>query len=213
MKKSIAIILCLVMALSVLLTGCGSDADKLVGTWKATIDMSSYLNDTIAEADAEIAEYFSFEDLTFDVIMTFGENGECAMEADEDSWSDMAEKLGEQMKVSYEAYFKDLLKSMGVDMTVDELLSASGTTMDDMIDEMLDEMMSSDVLSEMESEGYFKLQDGMIYISEEKDDAFDEDVANPYTLDGDNLTIKASEDEEDEDYIDFLYPLELKKVK
>ena len=61
MKKSIALILCLLLVLPVLFCGCGAQevdpVKELVGKWKGTIDMTAYLNKMAGE-DADMAEMF-----------------------------------------------------------------------------------------------------------------------------------------------------------
>ena len=54
MKKRIALILSFVLVLSMALCACGggeggTKKETVVGTWKASIDMSEFMNDMIAQ--------------------------------------------------------------------------------------------------------------------------------------------------------------------
>ena len=60
MKKVLCILLVLALCAAMLtaFTGCGNEADKLVGTWKAEVDLAAMINEELA-ADPALAEYFN----------------------------------------------------------------------------------------------------------------------------------------------------------
>lgn len=212
MKKFLALTLCLVMILAVL-TGCGKSKkeEPLVGQWKATVDMTNMMNKSMATEDADMAKYFTFANLTFNMTMVFEEDGKCSLTVDQATWKAMAEKIGSTLKDGMTKYLNDQLAESGI--TLDQYLASAGVTLDSMIDPILSSMVSDEMLKQMENSGYYQLSDGKLFIDESKDAEFDEKEANPYVLSGDKLVIQVSESEKGEPESEVLFPLELTKVK
>lgn len=203
MKKQIAVILCLVMLISVLFSGCG--APSIVGTWEGSVDMTQVLNEEIAAGDESMAEYFNFEDITLDISLVFNEDGTCAMVFSEESFEAMMEKLMEQMLPALSAMMEELSG-----MSLDDMLALSGITEEEMMEGFMSEMMAGMDMSEMNLEANYKVENGKLYMSDSLDDEIDEDAScNPFTIEGDTLTIEKGENDDD---VAFMFPLVLKKA-
>lgn len=209
MKKRIAMILCLVMALSLVLCGCGSEKDALVGTWTGTMDMAELVNAGMVEglgADAaELAEYMEVETLEITVTMTFNDDDTYSLVVDEASIDAAMHGMVEDVTNGLIQYFEDMLAAEGLDMTVDELLAYSGMSIDTLAEEMYNSIATEDMFDGLNSEGNFKVSDGKLFLSDGLDYAVDEAIYEMYTIEGNTLTIdKGTATDEYEDYI---YPM------
>ena len=184
--------------------------ESLLGSWEGSIDITTYLNEQMATAG--LGDYFVFSDMTMSVVMTFTEEGETTLAIDKDSVNDLMDSLLEQMKGGMNTMLQDLLDSYQIDMTVDEYLQASGTTLDELLEDSMDTAMSDDLFEELEQEGYYSIEDGLLFIADEKDEKMADDEANPYTIEDGVLTIEVSEENEDAEYASFMFPMVLTRV-
>lgn len=214
MKKKIAALLCLVLMFCMILSGCGSEKDKVLGTWEGTLDMTDALNETIASSgDEEMAEYLKFDSFELKISMTFNEDNTYSLSVDEDHLYEQIDSLMEQMCDCMYRYMEDYVAELGVDMSVDELLAQMGYTMEQLVEESMDKDDLADSFLELETQGNFQVKDGKLFLSEGLSYAVDEDVYELYTVDGNTLTINAGSGTSGFDDIgDYIYPMVLNKV-
>ncbi len=171
MKKSLSIVLALVLALSVvmLFSGCGIEK-KVVGTWKTTVDFTDSVNEMFtAEGGEEMAEYFTIKDFKFDVVLTINEDGTYKMSADETSIKTAMTSISTQVTDGMVKMLEDLFKESGIEMTVEEYLDMQGMTMDDLTKEMMESFNEED-FSDMESEGTYVIEDTKLKLTEVSED-------------------------------------------
>ncbi len=208
MKKWIALLLCLVLAVSTL-SGCElvdevlgklTGGDSIVGTWEAEVDFAEYLTDTMASELGEMASYFDFQDLTLKLVLTFEEDGTYTLSGDKASAEKLFSDLLEQLKPGMVKYLEEQLKASGMEMTVDELLAMSGTTMDALMEQSFSEEMIDEMLEDMESDGEYEIDGDLLYLDGDECE---------FKLKGDALTI----DSDDAGDVAFLFPLELERVE
>ena len=178
MKKTIAALLALVMALS--LTACSkNETKKLVGTWQYAMDLTQVINE-------EMAESYELKDLdsaaAFCVYMDFtvAEDGESLTgyyQALTPVLAELVYAAGEAQGMSREEYDK-ALEAMG--MTVEEYISTIFSAVD--MGELLTLMLGSDAGTE--SAGWCKAVDGQLFMAETADEL---DAAGyvAYTLNSD----------------------------
>lgn len=208
MKKILLAVLC-VVSMICLLSGCASEADKLVGNWAAEIDMSDSVNEDLAE---EIGEADIFSAYVITMNLSFNEDGTYKMEVDEEKMEETLEILYEEVKAYMIKYLEMLISDQKLNMTVDEVLKQSGTNMDTLIAEFGLEDMYKEMAEEVLAEGIYDAKDGKLFMSEGKDSAIDEGEYELYTLDGDMLTITGCypETEVEDDVMD--YPIVFNKI-
>ena len=176
MKKTIAALLALVMALS--LTACSkNETKKLVGTWQYAMDLTQVINE-------EMAESYELEELdsaaTFCVYMDFtvAEDGSYTLGVDMDATGEsltgyyqaltpvLAELVyaaGEAQGMSREEY-DAALEAMG--MTLEEYISTIFSAVD--MGELLTLMLGSDAGTE--SAGWCKAVGGQLFMAETADE-------------------------------------------
>lgn len=204
MKKQIAVMLCLVMLISVVFSGCGGGT-SIVGAWKGSVEVADMLNEMITGEDASMEEYIDFKDLKLDLTMTFKEDGTCSIVFDEASVEAMMEDLVDQMIPALTAMVEELSG-----MSLDALLELSGMTQEEWIDSMMAEFDAGMDMTEMNTEANYKVVGNKLYISESLEDPVGDNTSeNPFTLEGNTLTIEAGE--ADDEYA-FMFPLTLTKV-
>lgn len=199
MKKWIALLLSLVLAIG-MLAGCGnSKGDSIVGTWEAEVDFAEFLTESMASELGEMASYFEFKDLTLKLVLTFDEDGAYTLSGDKASAEKLFDKLIEQLKPGMVSYLEDQLKAAGAEMSVEDMLAASGMTIDSLMEQSFSDDMIDEMIAEMESDGEYEIKDGMLYLDGDECE---------YELKGDSLTI----DTDDGGDVAFMFPLKLKKV-
>ena len=211
MKKRIAMILCLVMALSVMLCGCGSEKDALIGSWTGAMDLTEAVNAALVsemgedEDAAEMAQYLTIDSLKINMTVTFNEDDTYSMVVDEASLEDAMMGMMDDMADGMIEYFEALLEAEGLDMTVEELLAYSGMSVESLAEDMYNAFATEDMFSDLNSEGNFKVSDGKLFLSDGLEYAVDEAIYELYTIEGNTLTIdKGTATDEFEEYI---YPM------
>lgn len=206
-RKSMSLMLCLSLMCALLLacSGCGNkEKDALVGTWETTLDMTDMINDELKASmgnDQEMMSYFKIDEFGIKAILTFGSDDTYKLSVDEKALEKSLDNVISIFRDGLQNYFEDAMKGQGIDMTVDELLQASGMgTLDSLLEEALDrdDLMSS--MGDMESSGKFEIKNGALYMTDD-----DGTSTESYKLDGNKLTF-TGEDSKDSDLEDF-YPL------
>ena len=131
------------------------DNEKLVGTWKADVDFTGYVKEGFERSEAgEMAGYFTFSELTIGIVLEFTDEGTFRMWIDPDSIDDLSEKMKTQMEAGLTLYFEDTIREQGLDMTVEELLQASETSMDELLSELDFEPVGGSIPEEVASGKY-----------------------------------------------------------
>lgn len=198
MKKTIASVLCLCLLVGILLTGCSGPT--IVGTWKGQIDMANALNNQMAQNQEVAAFDLHFENIYLPVVMEFTAEGQRITTITEEDLTTMATAVIDQMLPGIKAY----MESMGI--SLDTLLAASGMTTEAFMQQMVDSLTQSMNLSSVNTTATYKTENGILYIGEDAETA----EQNPYTLEGDKLTILAGESDVE---FAFMFPLVLERVK
>ena len=238
LRKAVALLLVLAMALS--LSACGkSDVigtwecrldmkDELV----ETVDNILTAYDAILSEGSQMPRLADYvDDFSLKYSMVFNEDGTYSAGIDAADRQNTMDNL----KASVTEYFNDFffvllvetLVQMGMDQeinSVEDLEALMGVSMDEAISEALGIDMNSYVdmvlsgsldtyLSEdaFSSEGNYKTKDGRLYLSNGLDGEIFDEVYDPYTVEGDTLTITAGPAGIASDMKEF-YPLVLNKV-
>lgn len=209
-RKSVSLLLSLSLLCTLLLlcSGCGNKAkDALIGDWETTIDMTGMINDEMSaglDSDPELMDYFSIDNFSIKLTLSFRDDDTYTMSIDEAALEDSVDQVIELFRTGIVNYFEDMIAQSGLDMTVDDVLAASGYTLDQFLEETFDkeDIMSS--MDEMESSGTFEAKDNILYLTDE-----DGTGLEAYELDGDKLTLTGEGVDDGE--LEGLYPLVLTK--
>lgn len=205
---ALAILLCLSMVLG--LTSCKKSPEELiVGEWEAKIDMTDYFMEGFEGTLGEGAEYFDFGKIKMNFIMEFEEDGDFSFEIDEDDFADVIDDIKDALRDGMKGYLEASVAGMGV--SLDELLAAQGTTLEDLIDQTVNSFEAEDMMDSFEKlKGEYEVKGDKLYVWDE-----DEDDGNYIEFEVDEDTLKL--DAEDEDDVDEMFaeilPIKFKRVK
>ena len=199
MKKRVFSLLVATLLMLTLLTACGSKVNKaMLGKWVCEVDFGSYLNEGLA-SEPEVAQYMMVDDFILEVEMYLNEDGTYKMTADTTANKASFEEVQSELAAGMEAYMSAVAAEY--EITLEDLLTASETTIEEMIEEAFGDTMYYEIIAEMEAEGKFEAADGKLYMSEGLNYDIDKNVYETYTLNGNTLTITGdSEGSNDESY-------------
>ena len=122
MKKR-NILFALLMAMTMLITACGSGNQTLDGKWIGTLDLTKQFEDGVKTAYPDLAEYVDFEGLVFEFDVAFVD-GEMSMVVQQASVDSFNKNFAAGMKALAEGYWSAGLAQ--IDMTMEEAMYESG---------------------------------------------------------------------------------------
>ena len=203
MKKLFAILLTLAMLLG--LAACGSSGGNgggkvtIVGTWEGSVDISSAMG-TLLQTELDTS-------LPISMTLTFKEDGTYTSAIDEDSIENMMDSMVDL------AIEMAIAMSGDPDMDLEAELAKEGMTMEDFKEQLMGEMNIEDMLGETETSGYYKHEDGKLYMVDEKEDleeAIEENECTIITLTANKLTMVDAEQDGEKmsEVMPGLFPME-----
>ncbi len=221
MKKIVGKLLAVIMVAAMLLSlsGCvnimdilgSSEEKKLMGKWEATVEMKDAINEELA-SDGEGLEYLLVDSFKLKLVMHLNEDNTYSVYADESSAKEAFEGLRSEWIQGLKKYLEDEIKKQGLDMTVEEVLNLSGTTIEAMLDEAITDEVLEEMLEDINLEGNFEAKDGKLYMSAGYDYDVDEKSYESYELKGDTLTLLDYTSDDDDDDGWGVYPIEFTKA-
>lgn len=149
MKKR-NLLVALVMALVMLVAGCGSSVtpDKFAGKWVGTLDYTEHFENYLISQNEKLKDYANFENLTFTIVFEFTEDT-VSLSLDEAS--------AQQFVKNAEAGIVSMIDAMAaaeaaaIDVTAEDVFAGMGTTRDAYIQTAIDSMQFDVMVSEMTS--------------------------------------------------------------
>jgi len=211
MKKFLSLALGALLLVA-LLAGCGGGSaagDSIVGSWSADVNMTEYLNQLLGEEE-EIGQYLTLDNFTIKLLAEFKEDGTYSMNGDPDSAQAAMDGLKEQMKTAVTAYLEDMIEQEGLDMSLEDLLAASGMSLDDLVNEMDEAYSAEDLVGDLTMEGKYLFEDGKLALSDSLDEEADIEAYEAAELKGDTLTLTGGDDSDSE--FAGLYPVVFERV-
>lgn len=216
MKKRISFILCLVLAALMLsMSGCESEEkQELLGRWRCEIDLTEQISQGL-DPEGETADYLKIDAFLIPVEMEFREDDIFSMEVDMDSVDESLEHLMDGIVEGMSRYLEDMMyEQTGIETPVEEILSSTGMTMEDLVDMMFPEEtvaeLKEQIASEFTKAGRFLAEEGRLYTSADVDLDVDMEVYETYTLHAQRLTLMAYVGPGGTD--ELLYPMEFSKI-
>ena len=190
MRKLLCILLILVI-LTGLLTGCGKEAEKLVGTWEADLDMTPVICE---ELGSEFNDLFTLNDLIFTTRITFCEDGTYQITVDSDSVAAAFDNILSDMEAGLIEMMEKEIAVLGLDISVEDMLALSGRGTDILIDETISaidlDSIIDQAIEECSVRGNFEVKGGKLYLSDGLDQS--PNSYKTYTINGTTLTLSAS---------------------
>ncbi len=209
--KKLSAVLAMLLAVCMLFVACGgaaSDQEKLVGDWKATIEMGTLMEQLMA-ADPTTAEMFDLSGLTMSFTMTFDKKGVASITMSEAEAQKLVDDVLVLLEDGLKKYMGELAGELG--MSLDDMLAASGMTMELLMEQLENEINVDEMLSDLnlEGSGQYLAKDGKLFISEDADTPVDENGEYvEYRFEGSKLILEQGTMEED---AAILFPMTLVK--
>ena len=212
MKKILSIVLTVLIILStLLLSGCG-ERSKFVGKWTTTLKMADMINEKFKE-DKDMAEYVNFTEFNITLIYTFNKNGTYSVSVDETETKKSFEVAKKDFEKIIENYMVGTMKAQGFEMTLEQILKLSGTSMEEIIGESFNDDLFADLTSDIATKGNYKVKDGKLYTTASLSEKVNEDDYETYEIVSKKEIKLLKPFGKDADDIKDLYPLVLKKIK
>lgn len=186
------ILFALLLAVTMLITGCGSSNQTVEGKWRGTMDVTKQFEDGIKAAYPDLVEYVDFEELVFVLDLSFVE-GEMAITVEQESIDAFNANFAEGMKGIAEGYWSAGLEKY--DMTMEEDIYESGLTEEGYLEHIY------------QSTGIDKMIDAMTVVTNETLDRISK-MHGTYTTVGDELRLYYT----DEQYEAMEYSFKGKKL-
>lgn len=188
-----------------------ADERALVGEWKATADMTDYLQKELSSIP-EFGTYIEVTDYSFVVYYTFYDDYTYKASVDEDSVNTAMENVKADLKDALYAYAEDVMQQNGLNMPAETMFALSGTSVDEIIEEAFSAESMEDIADEFFNEGNFEADDGKLYLSDGYDYAVDPNSYETYELSDNQLVlINATGPDLDEEDL-AAYPITFEKV-
>lgn len=190
----------LALGLTLALTACSSSdpKEKLVGTWSGQVDVMEQVVEGMRLTAPEIADELGMENFYIPLEMEFREDDTYTLTVDQEKLDQSVDELIQKAVDATLVYMEQSLKEQGItDMTVDEALAQSGMDRDSFTALMKASMgqLSAAVAEQIKTEGQYRADKEKLYTSDSTDTKPGDSQYNPYTLDGDALTMDFSEQE------------------
>lgn len=192
MKRGIAGLLCLVMVLSLVFAGCGADPKaELIGKWEGELDATEGIKELFLASAGDMGEYIELDRFVLKLTMEFREDGTCTMSIDPDALQAAFSSMVQSVGAGLTQYFEQLIEEKNLEMTVDEMLEASGMgTMDELLDMMLEQAMAEINSEDLVQDGKYIVKNGTLFISDDMDAEYKAEDASAYTVKDGKLTFR-----------------------
>lgn len=176
MKKR-SILLSILLVLTFVLGACGSGKDPFEGKWHGKLDVTKQFEDGIIAAYPELEEYVDFENLTFNIDVTF-EDGMISMVVDPASVEAFKTNFANGMLGVEEGSLMLYLDAAGI--SLEEAVAESGMTEEEYV---------ADMISVLEVD---KMKENMTAVTDAALVGF-ESVNGPYTFNEQTVNVRYDE--------------------
>lgn len=188
MRKIVSLVLALILA-STILTGCG-EKKKLLGTWECTLDLSAEARQLL---DAqELGEEFDVSNFFATAQLTFFEDGAFRLELDQDKLNASVDKLLADLEAGLIDLLQTQLQEMGLNVSMEELLSLSGLEMDDLTAQLQEsfetERFMQELCAQVALEGFYRVKKDKLLFCADAETKL-KDIYTLYTLEETKLTL------------------------
>lgn len=174
-----------------------SDEELIIGKWEADVKFNDELLSTVSGGDedvdmSEMMQYFDFDKLSLKMSMEFKNDGTATVTIDDDDLNTFLENLVDVMCDGSIKLTKEMLKDS--DTTWEDYLDSIEMTEAEFVNELREELEKEGLeevkaeIKENMTDGYYKLENGKLYMSDSKD--FEEDDASEYNLTDKTLTFE-----------------------
>lgn len=161
MKRFLAYVMVAVMLLA-LLAGCTpAEKKQLQGSWKGQADLAMAYETMLAGADPGMTGHIDIQNFTVELTLTFNEDGTYTWTANEIQLENGTKSMMKAISSGLATYLQ-----IQTGMSIEQLLQASGKTMDELMAEYFDPNMTEVVKKTLCSEGTYTINDGVLTLTD-----------------------------------------------
>lgn len=178
MKKLISLALVCIMLLCIL-TACDDPAQSnqngqspqeqsklLLGTWVGEVHYAEYFNQGLKSVAGEaLAEYWTVEDFSITLIMTFREDGTYSITVDRDKLNVTVEALKVTLTAGLRSFIQDLIAASESTLSVDEFMAENNISPEGLIADAIGPDVVESIINENTYNGNYIADDGKLYTS------------------------------------------------
>lgn len=174
-------LLSILLIFSMMLGACGS-GNPFEGKWRGRLDVTKQFEDGIKAHYPDLVEYVDFEDLVFEIDITF-EDGVMSMAVDQSSVENFSTNFADGMLGVEEGSLMAFLDAAGV--TLEEAVAESGMTEEEYVAARMSIPEVKEVIEKMTT--------GMLSVTEMALSGF-EAVNGTYTFNDDEVHVRYEDD-------------------
>ena len=202
---SIAVVIVLTVSMVLSLGGCFK-RNPFLGRWEAEMDFTEVYNNSLG--DVEAAKYLKLDELEFKVIYTFDKDGTYKTEPDILECNETIREVKARLRKGMEEYLKAEAAKQGIAyMGVDEILSYSNTTMDEMMETMYKEANFEQIIETLKTEGKYTVVGNKLSTTESLDQEIEDGGYELFeVIDDDEIKLTIPEEETPDELIG-VYPI------
>ncbi len=187
LRKLIGVVLLAAIVFSILsvLTSCDF-SNKIIGKWKMRVNFTSDLSDYQMADLQELFAYLDLNDVYFNVIIEFKEDGDYTISADEASISGYFEAMQSKIKAGLKEYYSNEFVKEG--LNPDDNSEKISKLVDSTAEIIISKHISSkEILSEYSASGKYEVKEDKLYMN--RSGKFDDDSYAYICIKGINLSI------------------------
>lgn len=209
MKRITGLALC-VLLLCAVLCGC-EEEPSMAGTWQTQIELTHAVNDRVTQVDEEFARYLQFSQLSLTLQLELTQEGSYRFTLEPESFRALEEQLYTQISQAVEQVLTDMLAQQESQLTLEEFLDLVELDQQSITDSILANMELSSLVERLEAEGKYHTEEGKLYLSTVLLSQYVGE-GYPYSLEGDTLKIGARVADEDQPFVQVMFPMVLTRI-
>ncbi len=168
-------ILCCALSLMITLifTGCDSQRKELIGQWEGSTDLSQSLsNELQSELDEKMKNYVNLSKFPLDLLLTIRDDDTYDLHIKDAALAKAMSYLEEDLHYAVADYMTELTEDMGLTMTMEEVLSISGTTMEVLMAQLFSqndlEQMVTGTIHRLTQSGTYEIEDDTVILTSDE---------------------------------------------
>lgn len=178
-----------------LLPGCHSEMDALLGTWRVELDMKDVLLQRLEEECPGIRDTMAIESLPVTLELTFYADSTYQAQVNQESVQSACESVIPDLEQGIWEYWSGLYNAQNPGGDLESYLQTLGVTRRELMEEVMGESLADELLIQMNlrEEGRFSVEDGKLRFSSALGAEPEKESYHTCQVKGKTLTIKPGE--------------------
>lgn len=198
-----------------LLPGCRSELDALLGTWCVELDIQDVLMQRLEEECPGICDTIAIDSMPVMVELTFYADSTYQAQVNQESVYSACEGVMPALEQGIWEYWCALYSAQNISGDLEGYLQALGVTRRELMEEVMGDTLAQELILELDirEEGRFSIEDGKLRFTSSLDTEPEKESCHFYQIQGKTLTIKPGEyaRQTDAEYYGKVLPLVFEK--